>query len=99
MLLGGRTVAAEHPEPIEGDQHLAHTRVQFVVGDVATFERVHERLTSVQRGTGHLEIEPGADRLGRRVGAEPVADHQTVEAPLAAQHVGQQRAVGSTTAR
>ncbi len=44
----------------------------------------------LERGPRHLEVEPGAQRGGAAVAAVPVAHHDAVEPPLAAEHVAEQ---------
>ena len=67
--------------------------------DLARPDRVGQRRAVGAPGAGHLEVEPRGDRL-RGVGeGEPVGDHEALEAPLAAQHVGEQpAAVGAVLA-
>ena len=55
--------------------------------------RLDDRAVAVAQLRRHLEVEPGGDRGGPVVHRAPVGDDQAVEAPLLAQHLGQQPVV------
>ncbi|GAB3855089.1 hypothetical protein GCM10027610_087680 [Dactylosporangium cerinum] len=58
-----------------------------------TADRFHEPPVAVRVGTGHGEVEAGADRLDPVGDRAPVGHDETLVAPLAAQHLGQQPVV------
>ena len=79
----------EHPSGGPGD---------VLVGDVAGLDRRGQVGAEDLGRARHLEVEPGAERVGA-VGAEPVRHHHAVEPPLAPQQVGQQARGAGCSAR
>ena len=61
--------------------------------DLALLDRGRERRAVEARRSGHLEVEPRFRRGDGAAGGHPVGHDDAVEAPLAAQHVGQEPAV------
>ena len=79
--------------PLGERQHSSDGPVEVVGTDLAAFDRDVEMLAALARRAGHLDVETGEHRRRRAVRAEPVADDQTVESPLAAEQLGQQPVV------
>ena len=86
-----RAFTRERAHPVHQGEHVERRAAHQLGADVATLDRVDQRLATAARRPRHLEVEPGGERLGGRVQPEPVAHHQAVEAPLAAEHAAQHR--------
>ncbi len=93
--LGPWPAIVEHTQPFHRRQHVAR-RAAYVGGrHLAVGDGIDEALAAVQRRARHLEITAGDHSLRRGVQAEPIAHHEAVETPLAAQHLVDHRdAVG-----
>ena len=89
--LGG--VALAHLAPGEQLEQPADRLVDARLGDLAVAHRLQQALATLDRRSGHLQVEPGLERRGRAVRTEPVAEHHAVEAEVVAQHTAQQRLV------
>ena len=76
--------------PLAEREQPGHGRVQLALGQLAGVDGTAQVGAALARRAGHLQVEPGAQRGDRAVGPEPVADDGAVEAPLAAQHLGDQ---------
>ena len=73
--------------PVRSASTFSRSTIRSTVArvDVARFDRVGEGAAEPLRRSGHLEVEAGVGRGRGAVGAEPVGDHEAVEAPLVAQ--------------
>ena len=94
--LAGRCSIVPGTEPCEHTQDPRHDRVELRLGDVAGPHGVRQRGTEAARRTRHLEIQPGVRRGVGVQQAPPVRHDHPGEAPLAAQHAGQQCTVVRT---
>ncbi len=92
-LLDGRGVPLVRVHPVHHQQQVEHEPVDLGLGDLAGVDRGDELVAVHAHGSGHLEVEPRVGRLGRVVHAEPVGHDEAVEAPLAAQDVGEESLV------
>ena len=78
------------PGPLGEGEQPGDRSVEVGLLDLPGGERGVEVRPALPRRARHLEVESGEQRLGRAVRPEPVAHHHAVEAPLVAQHVGEQ---------
>ena len=94
-VVGGdlRRAGVGGARPVGEGEHTGDRAVEIVDGHVAALQGGAQVLAASSWRAGHLHIEPGEQRLGRAVRAEPVADDEAVEAPLVAQQLGQQPVV------
>ena len=76
--------------PLDQREDALDGGIELGLLDLAGGERRPQLVAAVQRRPGHLDVEPGPQRLDRAVVAEPVAHDDAVEAPVAPQHLGQQ---------
>ena len=88
---GGQVV--QHSGASGHTQHVAGHGQHHVGGYVAGVHGVGQPDTEMLHRPGHLPVQARQRRLGSAVGAQPVRHHGAVEAPFAAQHVGQQPGV------
>ena len=76
--------------PLDQREDALDGGIELGLLDLAVGERRPQLVPALQRRPGHLDVEPGPQRLDGAVVAEPVADDDAVEAPVTPQHLGQQ---------
>jgi hypothetical protein len=84
-----RHAAVEEPEPVHDAEDPAHRAVDVPLGQTAVLYGRLEGRAEVS-AVRHLHVEAGGDRGDGAVRGEPVGHHPAVEAPLAAQDVGEE---------
>jgi hypothetical protein len=76
--------------PVDQPQHPGHRDVEHGLVELTGAHRVDERLVAPAELRRHLQVQPGPHRGDPVVHGAPVGDDHTLEAPLVAQHGGQQ---------
>ncbi len=83
----------ERADPVGQAQEAQDLVVELALGDLARADGGEQAVAPRAVGAGHLQVEASLDRAADRLGRDPVAHDDAVEAPLLLEDPREQRAV------